>query len=366
MVDHGGSQCGYCTPGFVVSMFAEFYRRGRDGFEPESIAGNLCRCTGYRPIRDAAAALPLPEPGDPFLERLSRPAPDVVRVSLVVAGRRFHRPTTLSELFDARAEHPSARLVAGGTDLIVEMNQNHVRHETVIAIDAVEELHVIERRDDAVEVGAAVPLSRIEDELGAELPILGELLPLFSSRLIRNRATLGGNLVNASPIGDSPPVLLALDAVVRVVSAEGEREVELASFFTGYRRTVLAPNELVRSIVVPLPLATHARFYKVSKRELDDISTVAAAFAITTGSDGTIDKARLAYGGVAATPARATAAEAALVGRRWDGEAAVGVRAELATAFTPMTDHRGSAAYRTAMVTRLFEKFVAETTSPAG
>ncbi len=363
MVRLGGSQCGYCTPGFVMSLFAEYYREGRaeSGFDLESIAGNLCRCTGYRPIRDAGRSLPVVDPADPFAARLREPAPAPSPVRYEAGGRRFLRPTSLAQALEAIAAHPDAKIVCGGTDLVVEMNQRHARFDAIVSLEAVAELRALEDGDDALVVGASVTLSELEQRAGAALPILGELLPLFSSRLIRNRATLGGNLATASPIGDSPPVLLALDAEVRLASLAGERSVALEAFFTGYRKTAMRPGELIVSVRVPKPYPSIARFYKVSKRHHDDISTVAAAFALDLDASGVVTRARLAYGGVAATPARATRAEAALTGKPWSAASAEEARRALEGAFTPMTDQRGSAAYRAAMVTRLFDKLWAET-----
>ncbi len=192
------------------------------------------------------------------------------------------------------------------------------------------------------------------------MPLLAQLWPLFSSRLIRNRATLGGNLATASPIGDSPPALLALDAEVTLASAQGERRLPLSQFFLGYRKTALAPNEIIVSVHLPRPLPAVQRFYKVSKRVLDDISTVAAAFALDLTADRRVQRLRLAYGGVAATPVRAHAAEALAAGQPWNRDTVDAVIAELARLGSPIDDHRGSAAYRRAMIGRLLEKFFAE------
>lgn len=358
MVRLGGSQCGYCTPGFVMSLFAEHYREGRaeGGFDVESIAGNLCRCTGYRPIRDAGRSLPMVDATDPHARRLAEPAPAPTDVRYESGARRFFRPTSVEDALALVARHPEARLVSGGTDLVVEINQRHARFETIVSLEAVAELRAVADRDDAIEIGAAVTLSEIEQRFGEQVPLFGELFPLFSSRLIRNRATLGGNLATASPIGDSPPVLLALDAEVRVASTRGERTVPLESFFTGYRKTALQKDELLVSVRIPKPYPSIARFYKVSKRRHDDISTVAAAFALDLDGAGVVTRARLAYGGVAATPARARAAEDALLGKRWSASSVEAIKAHLAGAFTPMTDQRGSAEYRKAMVTRLVDK----------
>lgn len=367
MVELGGSQCGYCTPGFIMSLFAEYYRDGRvEGeLDPEAIAGNLCRCTGYRPIRDAGRRLPLVSDGDGHAARLKSPAPTDAAVTLTAGERVYLRPSSLAGVFDALAQHPGAKLVTGGTDAVVEMNQRLTRYEAIVSLEAVEELRVFEDADDALILGAAVPLAEIEERLDGALPMLEALLPLFSSRLIRNRATLGGNLATASPIGDSPPVLLALGAEVILASAEGERTVPVSELFTGYRKTALKDGEVIAKVRIPRPFPTIGRFYKVSKRVHDDISTVAAGFAIDLDDAGVVKQARLAYGGVAATPARASDAEKALVGKKWSAEAVADAKTRLARSFTPMTDQRGSADYRAAMVTRLLDKLWAETGASA-
>ena len=360
MVKHGGSQCGYCTPGFVMSLFAEYHRPGREAFDLEAISGNLCRCTGYRPIRDAAASLPMAPAEDPFQARLKAPPPELALVELA-NGKSYFRPTALADVFRLQQAHPAARLVAGGTDVVVDMNQRGLRFDGVISLENVAELLGLEWGDTEVRIGAGVSLSDVEHFVQGRLPMLEQLLPLFSSRLIRNRATFGGNLATASPIGDGPPALLALDAEVEIESAKGARRVPLASFFKGYRKTELGTGEVLKSIFVPLPLPRHQRFYKVSKRKLDDISTVAAAFALTTGKNATIESVRLAFGGVAATPVRATEAERALTGKPWNTESVVAAAAILSRSFSPIDDHRGSAAYRRAMISELFRKFAADT-----
>lgn len=361
MVEFGGSQCGYCTPGFVVSMFAEYYRRDRPGWDPEAVAGNLCRCTGYRPIREAMRSLGKPHEDDRFLARLEQPAPQLGGLVQLRREQRLLRPTTLDELLELRTSEPDAKLVAGGTDVVVEINQRHARWPTLISLEAVAELRTIAMGADHIDIGAGVTLSQLEHQLGHAIGLLDELFPLFSSRLIRNRATLGGNLANASPIGDGPPVLLALDAQLELRSRSGARTLGIDEFFLGYRKTALQPDEVLTNVRVPRRAPTLSHFYKVSKRVLDDISTVAAAFALDLDGDGRISKARLAYGGVAATPVRAVAVEQALLGRPWTRETVAAVAPMLADAFTPMTDHRGSAEYRRAMAVRVFEKFQHET-----
>ncbi|RDI95543.1 xanthine dehydrogenase small subunit [Meiothermus sp. QL-1] len=351
----GGSQCGYCTPGFVVSMAAEYYRKGREGFDLEALSGNLCRCTGYRPIRDAALGLPKPSPDDPLARRLMEPAP--APAPLRCPG--YLRPASLAEALQVLKDHPQARPLAGGTDFGVEVNQRFARAELIVDISALPELRGLQWEADFLELGAGLSLSELERGLGGRVPLLSEWFPLFASRLIRNRATLGGNLATASPIGDAAPVLLALGAQVVLVGAGGERTLPLEEFFTGYRRTALEPGELIRAVRIPLPLPPLARFYKVAKRPLDDISTVAAAFALWL-EGGRVQGVRVALGGMAATPVRAYRTEAFLVGRPWD-ESTVRAAAEvLRGEFSPIDDHRGSAAYRRAVAGNLLWKFYAE------
>jgi len=356
LVERGGSQCGYCTPGFVMSLFAEYYRPDRGGYDPEAIGGNLCRCTGYRPIREVAENLGRPGDGDAFKRRLALAPPSLGSVKHEASRGRFFRPSSLSEALALRAAHPDATLVAGGTDVVVEVNQRHKRSSGWISIENVAELRGFDLTSQHVRIGAALSLSEVEQRVAGKLPMLEQLFPLFSSRLIRNRATLGGNLMTASPIGDSPPALLALDAEVELASAGATRRVPLSDFFTGYRKTAARPDELLSAVVVPLPLPEIQRFYKVSKRVMDDISTVSAGYSLRLDGARRVVAARLAYGGVAATPARAREAEAAMLGEVWELALVRRVQPLLTRAFEPIGDHRGSADYRATMVVRLLEK----------
>ncbi|WP_424952513.1 xanthine dehydrogenase small subunit [Deinococcus sp.] len=363
----GGSQCGYCTPGFVVSMAAEYYRPEREitgrgnGFELEAVGGNLCRCTGYRPIRDAAQALAAPAEGDALAETLRRPSPLPRPVALGTLSGEFHRPETLAEALELLSRHPQARLLAGGTDWGVDVNLKHARATVTVAVEHLPELNTLAWTPDYVELGAGLSLSELERRLGGAVPLLHAWFPLFASRLIRNRATLGGNLGTASPIGDSPPVLLALGAGVVLASSSGEREVALADYFTGYRQTVRRPDEFIRAVRIPLPLAPRVGFYKITKRPLDDISSVAVGIALTL-EDGTVRRVRIGLGGVAATPIRALAAEELLTGRPWTAATAREAARVLRREGTPQDDHRASATYRAAMLEGALLKFFHEQT----
>jgi xanthine dehydrogenase small subunit len=365
----GGSQCGYCTPGFVCSMAAEFYRPGRDtagehehtdqhvevgpnGFDLHALSGNLCRCTGYRPIRDAAYALGAPADGDPLAVRRASPAPPARPTDVADADGRFVRPADLGQALALLRQHPDAVPVAGSTDHGVEVNLRGLRPAYVVALDRLPELRALVADEHTVEIGAALTLSEIEAGLaaaGVRVPLLEAVWPQFASRLIRNGATLGGNLGTASPIGDASPALLALDARLVLASVDGEREVALADYFTGYRTTTRRPDELIRSVRVPLPLAGVTGFHKVAKRRFDDISGVAVALALDV-VDATVVGARIGLGGVAATPLRATATEEALTGQPWSLATVAAAARVLATEGTPLDDQRASAAYRSAML----------------
>jgi len=383
MADRGGSQCGYCTPGFVCSMAAEYYRPGRqpavhhlngsgaadhehgpNGFDLHALSGNLCRCTGYRPIRDAAYALGQPDSGDPFLARMEQAAPPAAATTTSSPQGSYVRPADLAAALDLFAAHPDAQLVAGSTDWGVELNIRHARAALTIGIDRLEELREFSLRPDRIDVGAALSLSEIESLLDGRVPLLADLFPQFGSRLVRNGATLGGNLGTASPIGDASPVLLALDASLVLACAAGEREVPLAGYFTGYRQSVRRPGELIKTIRIPLPLAPVTSFHKIAKRRFDDISSVAVAYALTLDDDGRVASVRIGLGGVAATPVRATAAEEALTGRPWTPETISAAAGELARAGTPMGDHRASGGYRIAMLRNSLLKFYAD--NPGG
>jgi xanthine dehydrogenase small subunit len=374
MAIRGGSQCGYCTPGFVCSMAAEFYRPGRhgagadvshehgpNGFDLHALSGNLCRCTGYRPIRDAAYALELPDPSDPLLARTADPAPPVAPGRITGRYGDWVRPASLTETLDLLTEHPGAKLVAGSTDWGVDLNLRHARAELSIGIDRLPELRDFADADDAITLGAALTLSEIEQRLAGTVPLLDGLFPQFASRLIRNGATLGGNLGTGSPIGDFPPVLLALDASVILVSAAGERTVRVADYFTGYRRTLRRPDELISAVVIPKPLAPLTAFHKIAKRRFDDISSIAVGYALTLAADGTVQSIMIGIGGAAATPIRAEASEDFLRGKSWTAETTDAAAELMAAEGTPIDDHRASAAFRTAMLGQSIRKFHVET-----
>lgn len=358
MAAAGASQCGYCTPGFVISLVAEQYRPGRTTpCDPAALGGNLCRCTGYRPIRDAARTLGAP-PAGPLLDRLRAPVPPLEAFT----AEDCSRPRTLDAYFDLMRRVPGAVPIAGGTDLGVQANLRGRRWPHLVSLEALDDLRTFGVTESTVRIGAALTLTEVAERWSDAPPVFHEWLELFASPLVRNRATLGGNLATASPIGDAAPLLLALDAQIELVGPRGRRALPLAAFFTGYRRTALAPDELIAAVLVPTRWPDRVAFVKCSKRRLDDISTVAAGLAVDRDAHGMVTAARFAFGGVAATPIRASAAEQAIVGTRPDARILAQVEAALDT-LQPIGDHRGSAAYRRGLVGSVLRRFLEEVAS---
>jgi xanthine dehydrogenase small subunit len=384
MACRGGSQCGYCTPGFICSMAAEYYRpdrtpadpssngeragdheHGPNGFDLHALSGNLCRCTGYRPIRDAAYALGAPPEDDAFAQRCAAPSAATRATRVRVGDAEFVRPADLAGALALLAERPDATVIAGCTDWGVEVNIRGARAPFVVAVDGLPELRTFEVGPSEIEIGAALTLSEAERLLDGRIPLLDQLWPQFASRLIRNGATLGGNLGTASPVGDAPPVLLALEATIVLAGPGGDREVPLADYFTGYRQTVKQQGELIRAVRIPLPLTPTVAFHKIAKRRFDDISSAAVAFAAEVVA-GTVERVAIGLGGVAATPLRATATEDALRGRPWTAGTVREAAAVLGREGTPIDDHRASAAFRAAMLEQSLLKFYAESGVPEG
>lgn len=362
MAEALGSQCGYCTPGVVMSLAELCHRDDLDAAWKldDQLCGNLCRCTGYRPIREAAQRVAGTQPEDALRRALPAPTPDAP-LSYQAAGARFDVPTTLPTLLALRAAHPEARLIAGATELGLDVTQRHTRFEHLIAVDRVPELRAVAAREGGSWLGAAAWLSDVEAHAAAHIPALARALRFFGSRQIKNRASLGGNLVNASPIGDTAPTLIALGAQAHLASARGERILPVEALFAGYRRTALAPDEVLVGVWVPA-LAQGARVgaYKVSKRRELDISAVCAGLWVRL-EEGRVAEARFAYGGVAGTPARARAAEAAVLGQPWTLDTVQAAQEALDQDFTPLSDHRGSAWFRTRVARNLLRGFWEET-----
>lgn len=354
MVDCNGSQCGYCTPGFVMSLFVAGHN-GETG--DAAIEGNLCRCTGYLPIRTAAQRLAAaPVLSDRFAAAIAAPRPPLPTVALA----HYFSPTSVSAALALKAQHPDAVWINGATDLGVNLSRGQTVAPAFIALDRIGELQMIAISDDSVRIGASMPLTRIEQELHGVFRALDDMLPWFAARQVRNRASFGGNIGSASPIGDLLPILLALDARIHLRGVHGERTVAADDFFLDYRKTVRADDELIVAVSLPRTAGQISASYKVAKRQTDDISIVAASFALQRDAQGRVAQLRLAFGGVAATPLRALAVEELVRGKPLDAQTVGEACERLRTAFTPLSDHRASADYRRELCANLFARFVAE------
>jgi xanthine dehydrogenase small subunit len=373
MVDCHGSQCGFCTPGFVMSLFA--LQKNSDAPDlpqaQEALAGNLCRCTGYRPILAAAeqscCATRQPDQFDSLepqtIARLKAIAPTATG-ELNSGEKRCLVPLTVADLADLYSSHPEARLLAGGTDLALEVTQFHRTLPVMIYVGNVAEMKRIETFDDRLEIGAATSLTDCYGALAAEYPDFGALLHRFASLQIRNQGTLGGNIGNASPIGDSPPLLIALGAKIVLRRGQTTRTLLLQDYFIDYRITAREESEFIEKIIVPRADPTRSfRAYKVSKRLDDDISAVCAAFDLHI-DNGVIKDARAAFGGMAAIPKRASACEAALVGQPWNHATLEAACAAMADDFTPLSDFRASKEYRLLSAQNLLRKYFIELQTP--
>jgi xanthine dehydrogenase small subunit len=369
MVDCHGSQCGFCTPGFVMSLFALWHQQKNAATEDarQALAGNLCRCTGYRPILDAAKRMY--DNGGPDRFDTARAATTAQLAALgrttalayEHAGQRFFAPRTRAELSDILRAHPDAHILAGGTDFGLWVTKQHRDFATIVSLGEFAALKDIRVGANTVEIGAGATLDEVLATLKFQLPSLQTFLLRFASVQIRNVATIGGNIANASPIGDLPPVLLALGASLVLAGPQGERTRPIDQFFLGYRKTALAPGEIIVAVRVPIPSqATSFAAYKVSKRFDQDISAVCAAFALTREGDR-VSEVRLGYGGMAATPKRASAAEAALHGKPWTLESVRRAMQAMDSDFQPLSDCRGSAAYRALSARNLLLRFYHET-----
>jgi xanthine dehydrogenase small subunit len=349
MAEADATQCGFCTPGFVMSAYA--FAAGGEKADPETIhdalAGNLCRCTGYRPIVEAMnqiAGLPI----EPAAAAPGRPGS--------AAFGTFHVPRSLGELLALRAEHPEALLLAGATDLGLLASRSRKPPAAVIHVAHVPELTAITEDKKAITIGAAATYAQAMPLLVAHYPALRTYLARLGSRQIRTMGTIGGNIGTASPIGDMPPVLLALETQLTLVSARGTRELMLEDFFLGYRKTALATDEVIQSLTLPKLWPGELFFCdKLSKRRDQDISAVAAGYRLRI-EKGKIEDVRIGFGGMAATPKRARHVEQALKDQAFSATTFEGAAAAIARDFQPIDDWRGSASYRLTAAANLLRR----------
>ena len=354
-----------------MSLYA-LYRQGgapsRRAID-DALAGNLCRCTGYGPIVDAARQIMTRGGGQATdqaetVTRLNELAGDG-GVALSYSGLRYFAPRTIDQLADLVLAHPEAVLVAGATDVGLWVTKQLRRFDEIIYLGDVEELKQLRVNDGVIDIGAAVPYIQAHDLLARHWPDVGEVIRRLGSVQIRNVGTIGGNIANGSPIGDSPPLLIALDATLLLRCGQEQRELALEDYFLDYGKQDRRPGEFIEAVQVPLPEPDwQFRAYKISKRFDQDISAVLAAFHMRI-VDGRIAEARVAYGGLAAVPKRAAAAEAVLEGSLWTDATIERARQALADDFTPLSDHRASAGYRMAAARNLLTKAYYEISSGA-
>ena len=385
MVECHGSQCGFCTPGFVMSLWG-LYLKGEQAnvnvkADPaaatppsarqidDALSGNLCRCTGYRPIIDAAHRM-----GELPAVRFDRAAvTDALQgmkrstpLSVTHDGRTFHAPQTLEQFALLRSELPKARILAGSTDVGLWVTKHMRDLGDILYLGQIDALKQIVEQDGWLEIGAGVSLEKAYAVAASHYPeALDELWQRFASMPVRNAGTLGGNVANGSPIGDSMPWLIALGAEIVLRSVAGERRMPLEDFYIAYQKSALQPDEFVQAVRIPLPRAGIVfRSYKLSKRFDQDISAVFAAFAFRLDGDKVID-ARIAFGGMAATPKRAALTEAVLNGKLWD-EALVRTAMDALTQdFAPLSDMRASSAYRMKIAQNLLYRYWLENRAAA-
>ena len=347
MAQNGSSQCGFCTPGFVMSLYGKAIGgAGSDLPVEDVIAGNLCRCTGYGPILDAAREAGSFDRDDRALAGQLRALASDETASGEYRGRKWFAPRSVEALAALLADHPNARLVAGATDVGLWVTKGLKTLETVIFVGDIAELRTISETDQGLTLGAGVRYAQAHAALAGLSPALGELIRRLGGLQIRNSATIGGNIANGSPIGDGPPALIALGATLTLASAQATRELALGDFFIEYGKQDLRPGEFVHSVHIPRPGPDDiVHISKLSRRFDSDISAVCGCFRLTI-RDGEIGDARVAVGGMAGVPARAIGCEEALIGKPFT-EATIAAAADaLHDDFDPLTDVRGSAGYR--------------------
>ena len=366
IMNNYASQCGYCTPGIAMSLFETTYRH--DMKEPwqfvEQMAGNLCRCTGYRPIVDCVREVAGTGKDDHFTQMLAEPADEVEALDYEYDGYRFYVPVTVEEAIKFKAEHPEARIVSGGSDVGVQINKKLGPQSTVfMTLCNVKPLRAISEDEHFIHIGATTRLAVVEMFCQDRLVPMARMLRFFAGHQIKQIACIGGSVSGASPVGDMAPILMALDADVRLLSVRGERKLKMSEFILGYRKTAMAPDEILVGFDIPkIPASVRCAAYKISKRQELDISSCSGCFYVDTDKDNIVTNVRLAYGGMAAVAgARALKAEAALLGKPWTEETVEAAALKIAEDFKPISDARASAWYRSEVAANLLRGFYHET-----
>ncbi|GGA64700.1 xanthine dehydrogenase small subunit [Nitratireductor aestuarii] len=377
MVDFHGSQCGFCTPGFVMALYGLWMQRPQPSVQAieTAIQGNLCRCTGYEPIIKAAQAISsygTPE-NDPLAQERAKVVAELKaikdgrRVEVGSGEERFIIPASADDLAAVLETEPSANVVAGSTDVGLWVTKFMRKITPVVFIGGIDELRGITVDERGITLGALVSYSDAQAVLAEHVPAFGKLIHRIGGEQVRNMGTIGGNVANGSPIGDTPPPLIALNASVTLRKGAARRTIPLEQFFIAYGKQDRQPGEFVEAIHIPLPeQGTQFAAWKISKRREEDITSVLGAFLLKLAADGTVETIRIAYGGMAATPKRAAAVEAALTGKPWNAETIETALHFYEADFKPISDMRASSAYRMLSARNLLRRFHLATTKPAG
>ncbi|MBB5702291.1 xanthine dehydrogenase small subunit [Ochrobactrum daejeonense] len=372
MIEFHGSQCGFCTPGFVMSLYALWMREPKpaDAQIEKALQGNLCRCTGYEAIMRAARAIsdygtieqdPLAAERAHVLAKLTAMR-DGARVEIGKGEDRLVVPADLDDFAAILAAEPKATIVAGSTDVGLWVTKMMRDISPAVFIGHIEELRKIREVDGIVTIGAGVTYSEAFDFLARRIPALGQLINRIGGEQVRNMGTIGGNIANGSPIGDTPPPLIALGATLTLRKGAERRTIPLEEFFIAYGKQDRAPGEFVEAVHVPVPVeGSHFAIYKVSKRFEEDITATLGAFYLTLDAARNVATVRIAYGGMAATPKRADAVEAALKGKPWEEATVESALEAYARDYAPLTDMRATAEYRLLAARNLLRRFFAET-----
>ncbi|MEW6634058.1 MAG: xanthine dehydrogenase small subunit [Pseudomonadota bacterium] len=373
MVDFHGSQCGFCTPGFIMSLYGLWMKTPNpsDAAIEKALQGNLCRCTGYEAIMRAARAIssygkaakdPLAVERKDITTRLEA-LRDGARVEVGAGKHRLIVPADVDDFAAVLEKEPGATIVAGSTDVGLWVTKHMRDISPVVFIGGLDGLRAISEAEGTISIGAGVTYTEAFETLSKRIPALGPLVDRIGGEQVRNMGTIGGNIANGSPIGDTPPPLIALGAELTLRKGSARRTIPLENFFIAYGKQDRQPGEFVEAVHVPVP-AKEVKFavYKVTKRRDEDITATLGAFHLTLAGDGTVAEIRIAYGGMAATPKRASAVEKALVGKAWNEAAVEVAMAEYANDFTPLTDMRATAEYRALAAKNLLLRFYIETT----
>ncbi len=364
IVEDHATQCGFCTPGFVMSIFALYHTPDQydDPKINNALAGNLCRCTGYDSIRKATKAALKENKEDYYhqneailLKALQEIETDSLKIQ--VGDQLYLRPTLIDEAILMHGEHPEAEIINGSSDVALKQTKHFQRLPALLDLSALRQIKFFEKKDNELHIGSGMDLETIRGNVESVFPALYDILSVFASRQIRNVATMGGSLGSASPIGDLLPLIMAMDGSIVFTGKSGKRTVKANEYLTGYRETVLNSDELIYSIILPLPQANETvKMYKVSKRTDMDISTLSAAFRLKL-SAGKVDYIHMVYGGMAAMTLHAEKAEEFLNGKEWNEHNVNETARILESTFTPLSDARSGAKFRNIVTANLLKKF---------